>query len=347
MTIVYAANGRSAPTSFDLKVADQMRTWIVALALIGCGSSTFADDGGPTPSSGASDEGAGAAGTETTPVSGDTRAPGSDGGGGGSSTTEDAAPPPPPFVVTNETVQVWGKARTFVMVAPRDVVQGKAYPLVFVFHGDGGDGSGMRGWMALENQSGSDAIIVYPDGKDATWDLYTIAPANEDNAFVDAMVLAVKARFTVDETRIFGSGYSSGAFFVNQVACRKGGFFRAIAPNAGGAPQEPNDGAASKWPGTSYTKCANQTVGVAALVMHGSDDYVVGTGSGTYDARYWAHVNGCDDSESTRTPTTPSPCVQHAGCPSDKRVVYCEIPGIGHGIWSESAKTTWAFFSAQ
>jgi polyhydroxybutyrate depolymerase len=323
-----------------------MKRWLVALGvLVACRSSSFENESG-TNEGPEDDDAAGA--SPTTPVTGDAGSTSTtDGGGGAPPPAVDATPPPPPTVVTNETVQVWGSARTFVMVAPKDVVPAKAYPVVFVFHGDGGNGSGMRSWLTLDAQSGADAIVVYPDGKNATWDLYTPAASNADNAFVDAMLEAVKAKYTVDGARVFGSGYSSGAFFINQIACRRSGFFRAIAPNAGGAPQEPSDPAATTWPGTSYTKCAGQTGGVAAIVMHGPDDYVVGTKSGTYDARYWAHVNGCDDSESTRTPTTPSPCVQHAGCPSDKRVLYCEIPGVGHGIWNESAKATWAFFSAQ
>jgi polyhydroxybutyrate depolymerase len=324
-----------------------MRTSIVALALIvGCRSSTFEESGTGAPISSEAPSGSPEQGSGTAPVSGNAGTTESD-SDGGSPTAADAAPPAPVTVVTNETVQVWGKARTFVMVAPKDVAPSKAYPLVFVFHGDGGNGASMRGWMKLDDLTGADAIVVYPDGKDATWDLYTPAASNEDNAFVDAMVTAVKAKYSVDDAKIFGSGYSSGAFFINQIACRRSGFFRAIAPNAGGAPAEPNDSAASTWPGTSYTKCANQTGGVAAFIMHGNDDYVVGPGSGTHDAKYWAYVNGCDATESGRTPTTPSPCVQHASCPADKRVVYCEIPGIGHGIWSESAKATWSFFAAQ
>jgi polyhydroxybutyrate depolymerase len=324
-----------------------MRKWIVALApIVACSSSTFEETTTAPAETDDAPNAAAGEGAATAPVAGDAGTRGGDPDGGSAA---DAAPPPPApaTVVTNETVQVWGKARTFVLVAPRAVVPSKAYPLVFVFHGDGGTGAAMRGAVNVDEVTGADAIVVYPDGKNATWDLYTPQAANEDNAFVDVILSAVEAKYLVDETRIFGSGYSSGAFFINQIACRRSGFFRAIAPNAGGAPAEPNDPAASTWPGTSFTRCANQTTGVAAIIMHGSDDYVVGPGSGTHDAKYWAYVNGCDATESGRTPTTPSPCVQHASCPTDKRVVYCEIPGIGHGIWGESAKATWSFFAAQ
>jgi polyhydroxybutyrate depolymerase len=325
---------------------------ILALApLVACSSSSFQNDGTPS-AAGSANEAAGSGGgggggsSTTTPVAGDSGTGTADGGNGSSTAPGDAAPPGQDVVVTSESVQVWGGARTYTMVAPKDVVAGKAYPLVFVFHGDGGNGASMRSWIQLDAQSGDGAIVVYPDGKNATWDLYTVEASNEDDAFVDAMLAAVKAKYSIDGARVFGSGYSSGAFFINQLACRRTGFFRAIAPNAGGAPEEPNDPAASTWSGTSFTKCANQTGGVAAIVMHGNDDTTVGTGSGSYTAKYWAHVNGCDASEEGRTPTTPSPCVQHASCPNDKRVVYCEIAGIGHGVWNESGKASWAFFSS-
>lgn len=334
-----------------------MRTTIVALAplvapllvLAACSSSSFHS----VPENEAANDSPTNGGAGTTPIEGDagTGTPSDSGPNTGmppesGSSPADAQPAGQEIVVTNESVSVWGNARTYTMVAPKDVIAGKAYPLVFVFHGDGGNGAGMRSWIKLDDESKANAIVVYPDGKYSTWDLYTIESANEDDAFVDAMLAAVKAKYTVDPNRVFGSGYSSGAFFINQLACRRTGFFRAIAPNAGGAPEEPSDPAASKWAGTSFTKCANQTGGVAAIVMHGNDDTTVGTGSGTYTARYWAHVNGCDDSESNRTATTPSPCVQHASCPTGQGVVYCEIAGIGHGIWNESGKASWGFFSS-
>jgi hypothetical protein len=46
------------------------------------------------------------------------------------------------------------------------------------------------------------------------------------------------------------------------------------------------------------------------------------------------------------TATTPSPCVTSTGCPAGYPVILCEIPGMGHQIWSEAPTTIWAFFAA-
>jgi polyhydroxybutyrate depolymerase len=275
--------------------------------------------------------------------------PSSDAGSGVSAEEDgpgEAGPGPPALVVTNESVQVEGDLRTYVLVAPKVVAVGKRYPVIFVFHGDGGSGAAQRAAFEIDHESEDAALVVYPDGREGSFDLYTPEASNEDDAFVDAMLVALRTKYDVDTTRIFGSGFSSGAFFVNQLACRRTGFFRAIAPNAGGAPEEPEDPTASSWPG-GFTRCANQTGGVAAFIVHGSEDFVVGQTSGDYDAKYWAQVNGCDPSAEDRTPIAPTPCVQHASCPTGKSVVYCEIPGMGHAIWSESVKASWAFFAAQ
>lgn len=321
-------------------------TAMAVMCCMACGSSSN-DDASTAVGPGAAGSG-NAPGSA--PVAGDSATIGSgneNSGGAGSGSNPDTGGLAALTVMTKETVDVWGEPRTFELVVPKTIATGKAYPVVFVFHGDGGNGEGMRTWLQLERESGDAAVVVYPDGKDASWDLYTPAASNADNAFLDAMLTSIQAKVTIDATRVFGTGYSSGAFFVNQVACRRSSFFRAIVSNSGGAPQEPEDPAGSVWAATTYTKCATQTAGVSALVIHGNDDYVVGTTSGTYDARYWAYVNGCDDSEETRTATLPSPCVQHSACPAGKRVVYCEIPGIGHGMWTESTKASWSFFASQ
>lgn len=317
-----------------------MRMLPVALAAMvavsgGCGSngSDAAHDaraGAP----GASNDGTGGGGA--TPV------------GASSSGEADAGAPgepaPPPKVdVTTETVQVGASARTFVLASPKGYDPARTYPLVLVFHGDGGNGAGMRAAYRFDDHSAADAFVAYPDGKNAGWDLYTPEAENEDDAFVVAIVQDLTARFSIDASRAFGIGYSSGAFFIEQVACRKSTLFRGIVPNAGGAPNEPNDANASFWK-PYYTRCANQSGGVAAMIMHGTNDPVVEPESGDFSAQYWAYVNGCDDQKETRTAASPAPCLAHANCPAGKPVLYCPIPNIGHGWWADSAKSAWAFF---
>lgn len=245
--------------------------------------------------------------------------------------------------VTNETLDVEGTVRSYTLGVPSSYDPGRTYPLVLVFHGDGGDGPEMRKDHPIDAYSGDEAIVAWPTGLGKGWNLYEPSSTNNDMKFIEALVAALSGKLTIDSSRVFGVGYSSGGYFINQLACRKNGFLRGIVVHAGGAPNEPNDPEAGVWP-SGYTKCKGQVAapegGVATMAIHGANDSPEG---GEFVATYWAALNGCQD---TRSPTTPSPCENYEGCPTDKPVVWCKIPGLGHAVWESGVKEGWAFIKS-
>ena len=247
-------------------------------------------------------------------------------------------PPPPPFEVTNETLTVWGKARAYVLVVPASYDATRTYPLTLVLHGDGVDGAGMRALLPFESASGQDAIVAYPTGTGNSWDLYTPVDEDADVAYLVQLVDALRGRFHIGDA--FAVGLSSGAFMANQMACRKPGLFRGIVSHSGGTPDEPNASHGS-W-GGDFVRCNGQSSGVAAMVIHGTADTAVPFPSGEHDASYWATVNGCGSGYSA---TSPSPCQSRNGCPSDKRVVFCAVDGLGHALWDQASSAAWSFIS--
>lgn len=286
---------------------------------------------------------------ETPPVTGgggggaSSGAGGGEGSSGGASSSGSSGAPAPssPSVDTSRiSLTVAGNARGALVAVPKSYDASKAYPLVIVLHGDGKDGATFRGEMTVDGATADRAIVVYPDGLGGTWNLYGPAATNPDDAFIAALVTDVSNRWHVDTARTFGAGFSSGAFMVSQLACRNPTLFRAIAVHSGGAPSEPQDPSAGTWP-NGFAQCPNQSSGVAALVIHGTSDTVVGYESGNYAARYWAYVDGCTES---RADTTPAPCQRHAGCPSSKSVVFCPVNNLGHAVWSDAARTAAEFF---
>jgi polyhydroxybutyrate depolymerase len=246
--------------------------------------------------------------------------------------------------VTSESLDVAGRTRSFLLAAPSTYSTTKQYPLVLLLHGDGGDGSSIRAAIPFDDVSAQDAIVVYPSGLNLGWNLYDPPDANPDLAFLVALVTSLQTRFAIDPAHVFGMGFSSGAFMVNQVACRRPSFFRAIAPHSGGAPNEPRDPAATKWD-NNYTRCAGQTMGSgpAVMVIHGTNDRDVSYESGNFTAEYWAYVDGCQTTRST--PFAPSPCVAHDACPPGKPVVFCAVPALTHAVWPNAATAAWQFFS--
>jgi polyhydroxybutyrate depolymerase len=229
------------------------------------------------------------------------------------------------------------KGRGYVLVEP-SVIEAKSYPLVLVFHGDGGNADGFHGAWPFERATGKNAFLAYLDGIGRTWDLETTR-GNRDIAYAEAVIAAIEAAHPIDHGRIFATGYSSGGFLANVLACHRPGLLRAIASNAGGAPYNQLE----KWP-NGYPKCPGQKP-TAMLALHGENDFGVTLDSGRFSAEYWAYVNGCNTSEMETTGYAE--CRVYSGCPAGKAVGFCSIPPLGHWVWDAAAEASWTFFERQ
>lgn len=261
-------------------------------------------------------------------------------------TTVPVPPASGPDVLTNETLTVAGASRSYGVRLPRGYDPKVSYPIVFVFHGDGETGPSLYSYFKFQSASGESAVLVYPSGQGRTWDLYTSAEKNKDVAFFEAMLGQIGSRVSFDKTKVFLVGWSNGAFFANQLACRRSSLVRAVASNSGGAPYEP-ESPNDKWP-NGFTHCPNQAP-VAFFAVHGTSDSTVEPAGGEFSATYWASVNGCNASRSPSMATQaglPTPCESYPGCRPGKPTVYCSVPGMGHQLWQSAAKAEWDFFKS-
>jgi polyhydroxybutyrate depolymerase len=204
--------------------------------------------------------------------------------------------------------------------------------LILVLHGDGGSAISFHGAYAYERASGSRAVLAYPDGG---WDLETL-DGNPDETYLQGIIDTLTREFKIDPSHVFATGYSSGGFFINVFACHRPGVLRAIASSAAGAPYNQKQ----KWP-NGFAGCPGQKP-TPMMALHGTTDFGVSLESGRFSAHYWAYVNGCD---LVKQETTAYPeCVTYAGCPKKSPVAYCEVPGLGHWVWNQSAEASFAFF---
>jgi polyhydroxybutyrate depolymerase len=301
-----------------------LTTVAIATVAIACQSSK---QSGQDASSGSDGDGGSSAGS---------------GAGGDSPHGSNAGTASPATDVTSEILVVDGTPRRFVQAVPHDAAPGAGLVLVLVLHGDGADGTAMRTSMPFDQVSGHAAVVAYPSGQDYTWDLFRPTDENADMRFLLALVDVLRSKYSVDSGHIFATGFSSGAFMINQLACRQPGLVAAIAPQSGGSPDEPIDPSAGHFD-NGYTRCAAQTrgSGPATMIIHGTDDTTVPYGSGIFEANYWAYVNGC----ATTDQTAQTDCVSYDGCPAKQPVVFCSVPKLGHQIWSDATTTIWTFFS--
>jgi polyhydroxybutyrate depolymerase len=239
--------------------------------------------------------------------------------------------------MTRTSIQTTG-GRRYLVVEPQELAPERRYPLVLVFHGDGGDAVGLHTAWPFEHATGKDAFVVYPDGTGRTWDLET-KEGNPDIRFVELIIEEVASHHPIDRARVFAAGYSSGGFMANVIACHRPRLFRAISSSAGGAPFKQEE----RW-SNGYPKCPGQEP-VAMLALHGDRDWDVTPDSGRFSAEYWAYVNGCatDQMETTGYPE----CQVYRGCAPGKAVGFCSIPALGHWVWTASAEASWTFFERQ
>lgn len=244
-----------------------------------------------------------------------------------------------PGFLEGQTIDVGGAMRTYATFVPDTYDAKRAFPVVFVFHGDGGTGAGTRKALKLEAEAAGEAIFVYPDGEEKTWHFDSADALKVDVAFVDALAAKVTKSHCSDTKRLFAVGFSRGAYFTNLLGCIAKTPFRAVVAHAGGGPFG-YDGT-----GTSFTADGKLVCPLsptpAALQVIGSADGLLGDAKKARD--HWQRVNDCT---ATSKPFAPSPCVAYDGCAAARPEIYCEIPGLGHNIWSSGSKVTWEFLKS-
>ena len=243
---------------------------------------------------------------------------------------------------TGQTLSVGSLTRGYVLSVPKTYTPETAWPLIFAWHGMGGNGNLARQYFGLEAATQGGAILVYPDGLpvndagSAGWDL---TGTGMDMAFFDALLDFVSDAYCVDRNRVFATGHSYGGMMTNALGCYRGDVLRAIAPVAG-------------MPVNAYGGRATCVGNVGALVIHGENDPTVDYTRGGIGARdYWMGRNGC----STATQAgLDANCVDYAGCQADLPVQFC-IHNQGHdwpngrcdaGSCLAAAGVIWRFFAA-
>lgn len=214
------------------------------------------------------------------------------------------------------TIRVLNRNRTYHLRAPNGYDPDRAYPLIFRWHGRGGDG--LSGGLDIELSSGNDAIVAGADGFNKTWRGDT-----DDLAFFDAMLESIEKLYCVDRGRVFSYGFSAGGYFTNLLACERGNVLRASAAIAGGPPRGGN--------------CRGKA---AAWFLHDTDDGAVPIAQGRAALQRVLSANGCSASMAN----ADEGCVRYRGCVAEP-VMWCQSSGYGHNIRGDFAPArVWKFF---
>lgn len=313
---------------------------VVATLAAGCqaskSGSNSPDPEGDGSSGGAASSEAGAP-VSGGPTSDDATLGGSDASGdpmGGESSGSGEPPPPPNLTpgcgtapsgdVLDGVITIRDEARSYLIEVPADYDPNVPYPIVFGFHGDGGDSSNARNGYRLSEWYEGQAIVVYPDGSGAggspAWDT---AAGGADVEMVMAIAQEVGLEMCFDLNRVHAFGYSRGGAMAHAVGCYRGDFFTGIGASSGWAPS---------------TGLCQQPI--AVFMSHGLSDDRVPFSSGRNSRDAWASYNGC--SENT-TMLSESGCIAFEGCDGRAPVHWCEFDG-GHTFDGDYAGQAVALF---
>lgn len=203
---------------------------------------------------------------------------------------------------SNHNVKVGNVMRNFTIDVPNGYndANDAPWPLILDFHGASRDASNQyNNSQYFEQDRGDDYIIVYPEGMDGKWESasYALKKADDVN-FVKELLDHIDETYCVDHDRIYASGKSNGAGFVDYLACTDLGdkfaaFGLASAALYGDLAYEPEGGCDKKR---------------AILEVHGGKDENVpfegskkGTGGESPDIEewmgWWARRDGCKKSD--------------------------------------------------
>lgn len=117
-------------------------------------------------------------------------------------------------------------------------------PVILAFHGHGGNMHFAALGMAFQN-SWPEAIVVYPqglptpgivmdfEGNKPGWQNQPGQQGNRDLKFVDAILKMLREKYSIDESRIYATGFSNGGLFSYLLLSQRPNVFAAFAP--GGA----------------------------------------------------------------------------------------------------------------
>lgn len=145
-----------------------------------------------------------------------------------------------------QTTMTWtidGVKREALVFAPAPTTSDIKHPVVFGFHGHGGNMNAAAHGMHIQSLW-PEAVVVYPQGLPSPskvdpqglrpgWQNQAGEQGDRDLKLFDAMLTTMRQKFSVDEKRIYSTGFSNGGSFSYLLWAERGKTIAAIGECAG------------------------------------------------------------------------------------------------------------------
>lgn len=139
----------------------------------------------------------------------------------------------------NGTLEFDGIERDYILYVPASYSEGNPVPLVFNFHGytsNAGDQAFYGNFTRIADKEGF--LVVHPQG---TKDFNGINHFNvdwgnsnvDDVGFTNALIDKIISEYSVDEKRLYSTGFSNGGFMSYKLACELSTRIAAVASVSG------------------------------------------------------------------------------------------------------------------
>jgi polyhydroxybutyrate depolymerase len=244
---------------------------------------------------------------------------------------------------TNQTIQVGGTSRTYILHIPTGYSGKSPVPLVLDFHPLGGTGSGeksLSGFAALSDSNGF--IIAWPNGIDNAWNIgpcCTNSRTVDDLGFAKGMVAAIEASACVDPKHVYSTGFSMGGGMSHYLACNAADIFAAVTPSSFDLLVDSEEPCSPSRPISELSFRGTADTEVPYNGGPGPSGKVDFLGAvGTF--MKWSMLDGC-----TGSPTTSGMEQLYAQCSAGVEVGLYTIQGGGHA--PGPADTAWAFLKSK
>ncbi|HYL58869.1 MAG TPA: PHB depolymerase family esterase [Candidatus Acidoferrales bacterium] len=249
----------------------------------------------------------------------------------------------------DESLQLGGLTRTFIVHLPPTFDGKSKMPVVFMLHGAGGSGAGAdveTGWCAKSDREGF--IVILPDGtlpRPSMPPRFLLNPriwndgsgrgaAGKENVddvgFISAIIDLMEARYGADPDRIYCTGFSNGASMTFSVGVNLSNRVAAIAPVSGHL----------------WLRQRQLAYPVPLLFIIGTEDPLNPIAGGEVKLPWgtqhhppvedtlkeWGRMLGCGPQVETALDRNGVKELVYDRCAKTGEVVYYRIDGLGH-VW--------------
>jgi polyhydroxybutyrate depolymerase len=245
---------------------------------------------------------------------------------------------------TPRTLTIDGAERSYLVHAPPGYDGTTRVPVVFDFHGLGGNSNQQKNLSRWDDVADANGFItVYPQGIDNAWNAgLCCGDGGDDVAFVRAIIEELTADACIDRRRIFSSGCSNGGGMSYKLACEAADVIAAVAP----VDFDCVDGA-------GCGDCAPSRP-VSVVQFRGTNDQAVPyDGNGPFagaqaNLATWGEINSCSGSAAALAQNDA--CEALPMCGDGAQTVLCTVQGGTHcgsyGSFS-IAEVAWAVLQNQ